>query len=286
MEAGQSVFAPLFFPPHCLRQPLPQGRGDTVAAGIPLTAGMGSTKIPIMTNYDFNYHGPVVVFDLDDTLMRERDFCRSGFRHIEKRLIAERGEHWCGIAASMEERLNNRANYFALLEERLAAECPDAQTLRSLMADIVADYRSHRPDRLHMAPGAAALISELQRRGIVMALVTDGRSVTQRRKIEALGLNAYINPADIFISEERGADKLQPDSFCEIVRRYPEARRFIYVADNPDKDFRMPNLLGWTTCRVPIDADNVHPDPAEVAETDRPAVSLGSIEEVLTLCEE
>lgn len=235
-------------------------------------------------NCDFNYHGPVVVFDLDDTLMRERDFCRSGFRHIEKRLISTFGNRWRGIAAEMEKLLTRRENYFAMLETLLADQLPNAEECSREMADIVADYRNHTPDNLPAAPGVAPLLDELRRRGIVMALITDGRSGTQRRKIRALGLDAYINPDDIYISEERGADKLQPDSFSAIVRRYPEARRFIYVADNPQKDFRMANLLGWTTCRVPYDADNVHPDAPGVDEFDLPTLNLGAIGEVLTLC--
>ncbi len=41
---------------------------------------------------DIYYHGPVVVFDLDDTLIRERDFCRSGFKAIAGYLIDKYGE--------------------------------------------------------------------------------------------------------------------------------------------------------------------------------------------------
>lgn len=216
------------------------------------------------TPYDFNYHGPVVVFDLDDTLLRERDYCRSGFCLIEQDLIS-RYPSMQGIASRMENLLNHRSDYFAMLEDALAPFLPDALSLKEEMGRLVALYRNHTPEQLAYTPGAEDTLRKLQRHGVVMALITDGRSGTQRCKIAALRLERYIRDADIFISEETGADKTRPDNFQSIVRRYPEASRFIYIADNPLKDFLIPNMLGWHTCQVPYDADNVHPAPQTVA---------------------
>jgi putative hydrolase of the HAD superfamily len=38
---------------------------------------------------------------------------------------------------------------------------------------------------------------------------------------------------------------------------HPAAARFLYVGDNPDKDFLAPNRLGWTTVMV-RDERNLH----------------------------
>ncbi|MDE5903674.1 MAG: HAD family hydrolase [Muribaculaceae bacterium] len=216
------------------------------------------------TPYDFNYHGPVVVFDLDDTLLRERDYCRSGFRLIEQHL-ASSYPAMQGIASRMEHQLNNRADYFTMLEDELSSLIPDALRRKEEMERLVSLYRNHTPDHLPYTAGAEETLRLLQHHGVVMALITDGRSGTQRCKIAALHLDRYIRDADILISEETGSDKSRPDNFQAIVRRYPEASRFIYIADNPRKDFLMPNMLGWLTCQVPYDADNVHPLPEGVA---------------------
>ncbi len=234
------------------------------------------------TPCDFNYHGPVVVFDLDDTLMRERDFCRSGFAEIEKAIIT-RIPCMKDISERMSALLECRADYFSLLEHELSSCIPDALLLKEEMRCLVSLCRNHRPAKLRYADGAEETLSRLQSHGVVMALITDGRSGTQRRKIEALGLECYIREADILISEETGADKSRPDNFQTIVRRYPEASRFIYVADNPRKDFLMPNMLGWLTCRVPYDADNVHPDVEEVGPGHAPAVNLANLRDVTEL---
>ena len=189
-----------------------------------------------------------MVFDLDDTLMRERDFCRSGFRAIERDLCRRFGPGYLGVALRMNSRLIRRENYFALLEEILQNDVKEYLEL----------YRTHRPERLDFAPGGRELLDALKEKGVVMALVTDGRSLTQRRKIEALGLDEYIPGYNIYISEERGADKTNPASFRDIVRRYPEARRFIYIGDNLRKDFIIPTLLGWETVLISRNSDNVH----------------------------
>lgn len=234
-------------------------------------------------NADFNYHGDVVVFDLDDTLIRERDFCRSGFRWIRRKLIEEFGSDMIGVAMRMESHLRRRESHFDLLERILSHYETDPSVVKRRMTELVAGYRSHRPDHLPWANGAQATLEELSRRGTVMAIVTDGRSITQHVKIEALGLDRYIPYANIYISEERGADKSSPDSFRAIVRSYPEARRFIYVGDNPEKDFAIPNLLGWHTFRVAWHPDNVHPYGTPGSEIDAPSAEIATLTELLTL---
>lgn len=223
-----------------------------------------------MAQQDFNYHGPVVVFDLDDTLMREREYVRSGFRLIEQDLIGRYGAAMLGVALRMNSRLIRRENYFDLLEEILTRfhrkhsgdstiAAAEAEKMAKDEVDrLVALYRNHQPESLSFAKGAEDVLRELQGRGVAMALVTDGRSATQRAKIRALGLESMIPLQNIYISEEKGVDKTAPDSFQEIVRSYPEAKGFIYVGDNEEKDFLMPNLLGWKTCKVSRNYDNVH----------------------------
>lgn len=110
-----------------------------------------------------------------------------------------------------------------------------------------------------------------------MAIITDGRSNTQRRKIEALGLRRYVAPDLILISEETGHDKHSKEMFAEVVRHFPEAATFWYVADNPRKDFYHPNLMGWNTAKVPYDPDNVHPFVEPESPLHAPKIKLNNI---------
>ena len=44
-----------------------------------------------------------------------------------------------------------------------------------------------------------------------------------------------------------------------MVHHYPEASRFIYVGDNPAKDFVVPAMLGWDTYCLRSRPGNIHP---------------------------
>lgn len=216
---------------------------------------------------DFNYHGPVVAFDLDDTLFRERDFCRSGFRFLcnpEKYLVEgietyPSGDKLNQLVSEMDEALCKRENPFVPFEEFFTS-LMSGETKESFdIKKHIEAYRNHKPENLDFAEGAEQVLKNLSDRGVAIALITDGRSGTQRRKIEALGLNRYIAPELIFISEETGFDKYSRQSFAQVVRKLPESRGFYYIGDNPLKDFNQANLMGWTTFQVPYHPDNVHP---------------------------
>lgn len=205
---------------------------------------------------DFNYHGEVVVYDLDDTLFRERDFCRSGFRFLETEIRKLVGECPEGLASKMNDRLIRRENPFEVFES-LCRPLIEETRIEWDLQKFISLYRSHYPD-IQPIPEVMNQLIEQSERGIVTGIITDGRSITQRNKIKALGLDRYVAPQNILISEETGFDKTHPEPFIQFVRNYPEARKFTYIGDNPKKDFHHPRLLGWDTVCVPPHPDNVH----------------------------
>lgn len=207
---------------------------------------------------DIYYHGPVMVFDLDDTLFAERDFCRSGFRFLASRVKSLLGTWPENLVAEMEEALENRQSPFNVFEDRLAPLFRERNIPFSLN-DFISEYRAHCPESLSLLPQVEETLMALSSKKIVMGLITDGRSVTQRSKIEALAIQKFFPPENILISEEIGFDKTSPEPFAFFMRKYPEAREFVYVGDNPSKDFLQPNLLGWTTFLSPSHPDRVHP---------------------------
>ena len=56
------------------------------------------------------------------------------------------------------------------------------------------------------------------------ALITDGRSLTQRLKIQALGLTDLFD--DILISEAMQSEKPDDKRFVFLQNKYPAAKRF------------------------------------------------------------
>ena len=88
-----------------------------------------------------------------------------------------------------------------------------------------------------------------------MGIITDGRSVTQRNKIEALGLEDTFD--DIIISEEFGSSKPSEENYLYFEKKYGNSN-FTYIGDNTVKDFVTPNSLGWNTLCLLDDGNNIH----------------------------
>lgn len=199
----------------------------------------------------------VVGFDLDDTLVPEVLFLRSGIRHIAKWLHERFPElKEIRVISCMETALMTRRNHYSaletLLEETNLIEYVD-------MREVVSVFRNHIPDPAiyHPAPSTIELLNRVKETGSKMILITDGRSSTQRNKIKAAGLDAFFEEEDIFISEETGHDKTDPDTFLRVMEKHGGACEYHYVGDNPPKDFLHPSKLGWITHRV-------HPFPLAV----------------------
>lgn len=186
--------------------------------------------------------GLCVVFDIDDTLYLERDYVVSGFAAVG-RWVAE----WLGIG-------DFASACKSLFEEGVRTQIFD-QTLRrygvepspALVQALVEIYRTHRPD-IRLAPDAADVLPSVLDRWPV-AILTDGPPVCQSAKVCALGLSAIARPIVLTGCFGAGFAKPHGKAFKKI-QKAVAAARFVYVADNPHKDFAGPRSLGWSTVRV------------------------------------
>lgn len=224
---------------------------------------------------DLDYHGDVVVFDLDDTLYPERDYMISGFRAVANRAVSS--EEATAFANEMTDAFDNGGNAMNHLADLLNLPLSEREHTIAEWVDI---YRNHQP-KLSLNQEVADVLLELSQRGVELALITDGRSTAQRAKIHALGLQRFFAPDNIYISEERGAGKESMEPFAYMVHCYPEAAGFTYVADNPVKDFLFPNLMGWTTICLADKGLNIHPQNMDVSKEYKPAFQIQSIKELL-----
>lgn len=230
-------------------------------------------------NIDLGYQKPTVVFDLDDTIFPERDFVFSGYNAIAKLLSEKYGlDKSFGFEILSSSFLAGK-NPLDTLLSKLNEEITDTDESVESLLEI---YRFHQPV-LTLPASSATILDYLQREGIKMGLVTDGRSRTQRNKICALGIEKYFEPENILISEERGTDKSSPDSFVHFVHRYPNSSRFIYVGDNPRKDFYFPNLLGWQTICLKDKGSNIHSQETDIDEDFAPQIKIDSLDQLINL---
>lgn len=190
----------------------------------------------------------VVGFDLDDTLVPEVLFLKSGAHHIAG-WLHERypALPYFRILTAVLTAVETRQNHYTALE-RIAEEFHIAGSID--MKETVAEFRRHIPDPAvyHTCPSMLGILKRLKETSdIRLVLITDGRSLTQRNKIHAAGLYKFFDDADIYISEETGHDKTSPETFLRIMEKYPGASEYHFVGDNPSKDFLHPSRLGWLT---------------------------------------
>lgn len=198
----------------------------------------------------------VVCFDLDDTLYEEIDYLKSAFNEISEYAAA----HCEGCSDSVKimaikaynwllEAYSDGYNAFDELNSFLGIELS--------LSDYLYIYRSHNP-KITLSKDVANTLDALKRDNVRLGLITDGRSVQQRNKIEALGLDRWISNEDIVISEEFGSEKPSLVNYEYFMQRYPECDDFTYVGDNPRKDFIAPNALGWMTVCLQDNGQNIH----------------------------
>lgn len=184
----------------------------------------------------------IVCFDLDDTLYKEIDFLKSAYHEIATSVghpeLLPHMLQWYKVGDNVFQKLNKYLN----------KETPISEYLEM--------YRNHYPT-ISLFDGVEDVLNELKYRETILGIITDGRRISQRNKIKALGLERWIEEKNIIISEEFGSDKTNERNFRHFVELYPEGL-FSYVGDNPQKDFVVPNRLGWQTVMLKDDGRNIH----------------------------
>jgi putative hydrolase of the HAD superfamily len=203
----------------------------------------------------------IFVFDLDDTLYSERDFEKSGIEFVYENLSIKH--------ISLETILNNRENWI----EQIIDGSNNQITLQ-IVLDI---YRNHFPT-IQLYNDAKVFLEKLLSQGTEMSLITDGRSITQRNKLRALGIETFFK--NIVISEEVNSEKPSEYNF-RMVMDNKIAENFIYIADNPKKDFITPNKLGWTSICLLDRGKNVHQQNFKLSIDFLPHYSVNSFEEII-----
>lgn len=218
----------------------------------------------------------VVAFDLDDTLYKEVEFVESGFSAVS-RLFSS------GRVREVEDRLHKLRltdcrDPFREVAENFA-ESVSVSEMRSA-------YRLHMP-ALSLEFGAEGLLAAIRTTGARVALITDGRSRTQRNKIAALRLIQLLDV--VVISEEIGSEKPSEKNYRCVERALPDTDDFYFIGDNPRKDFVAPNRLGWVTIQLRDDGRNIHDQHHVRDERFRAAnevLSLNEIDVVQAPCQE
>lgn len=211
----------------------------------------------------------VIVFDLEDTLYKEIDFLKSGYHSVADYLT---------LTFGIRDLYQDMWNSYQSGEKDVFQKVLDNCHLTIDKTILINIYRYHKP-QIDLDYNTKEVLRQLKRR-CHLALITDGRSETKRNIIEALGVSDYIDWSDIYISDEVMSQKTEPLSFQMIMNKYPNCQ-CVYVGDNTEKDFVVPNLLGWDSYCLLDDGLHIHKQDFTLDTSKMPQHMINNIIELL-----
>ncbi|MGB0868601.1 MAG: HAD family hydrolase [Flavobacteriales bacterium] len=209
----------------------------------------------------------VVVFDLDDTLYKEIDFLKSAFREIARSVDLKQSTE---LFLKMFSKYRNKENAFDFV----------STIYRVDKKSLIEKYRSHVP-QIELSLGAFDLIKSIRDKGGKMAIITDGRKITQMNKVKQLNIVDFFEM--ICISEEIGAEKPNQDAFLLVENNFGSEFNYIYIGDNMKKDFIAPNKLGWESVYLEDNGLNIHNNNFDYidVELNKPTYIIKSLTELI-----
>lgn len=219
-----------------------------------------------------------VIFDVDDTLVSENHFIKSGYEAVAKNL----SETYQLDKQYVIKKLNDlfiispKSVFNRFFEEE------EIEYSSKDILDLIEIYRSHKPT-LQPYEDVYPILKHLKELDIKTGVITDGFAVSQHNKVEALKLIDYID--NIIVTDDLGRDywKPHPRAF-EIQKDFFNTQydEMIYVGDNPAKDFHISSVYPIHTVR--IDRNGVHKS-AKYLNDIKENYSITSLHEIIDIIE-
>ena len=214
-----------------------------------------------------------ILFDMDDTVVDTYRASRDAWHEAAVRLADERGwdpeqaseaffaaDRWYWQDAERADwgRLNQ-----AGARTRIAGRALDQLGWRDDGAAAWAGpfVVQERINRLQPFPGALETLVELRRRGVALALVTNGEAPSQRGKIDKVGLVPYFDA--VVVEGEFGIGKPEPAVFRHALAAIGrQAREAWMVGDDLAKDIAGGRAAGLHTVWVDSRREGLPEAPA------------------------
>jgi putative hydrolase of the HAD superfamily len=228
-----------------------------------------------------------IFFDLDDTILALSDSAEPCWRIVIQRFVAhlagismdgvleainrERRWYWSDPERHQWGRLHLDAARTAIVQRALLALGIEAP---ALAREIAAAFASEREQRLGPIPGAPETLQRLRDLGVRLALLTNGASADQRRKIEQQGLAPFFEL--ILIEGELGYGKPDERVYRQALNRMGLAPEDVWmVGDNLLWDVGAPQALGITA--IWIDRAGQGPPAGSSVRPDKVIASISEL---------
>jgi len=187
-----------------------------------------------------------VIFDLDDTLIAEKQYIESGYNHIAEILSHDINRPQQKIFDMMLNLSSiNHQNVFNKLLDEYKVQYTDED-----ISKLVEAYRNHEP-KISFFDDVLPCLKLLKEKRVKTGIITDGYLSAQRNKLKTLGADKIFDY--IIMTDELGREFWKPSARAfEIMRDKldVEFNEMIYIGDNPKKDFHIGKIYPICTVRI------------------------------------
>lgn len=184
--------------------------------------------------------------DLDDTLYNEVDYVLSGYKAIIRHLKKNEKIKIAKLP-NKKEILENKKTHIQNFLNKNKVNYSSVKFLINIL-------REHKP-LIKIPKKNATKLALLKKNFKNLILITNGRSTTQRNKINSLNIKKYFNK--ILISDEIGIKKPSKKIYTKIIQEYPNAKR-VFIGDNLKIDLLTPIALNDKTIIIKNTNNRVH----------------------------
>lgn len=187
-----------------------------------------------------------IIFDLDDTLISENQYIKSGYQHISKILSGILDKDEIELYELLIKLLSESSqNVFNRLLDNI-----EFKYTKNTILYLVQEYRNHLPN-IEFFHDVLPCLDILKNKEIKTGIITDGYSNAQQQKIKAVGASDYFDK--IIVTDELGREFWKPHPKAFEIMKYAlnvEYDEMIYVGDNPKKDFYISSIYPIKTIRI------------------------------------
>ncbi len=140
-------------------------------------------------------------------------------------------------------------------------------------------YRKYQKE-IHVPQKMGELLSLCKEKGIVMGVLTNGRTALQQRKIDVLELTRWFPEEHIYISQALEYEKPDPRAFLKVQELMNlDPKETWYVGDNYGPDIVGAGSAGWHTIWFNHRRRNLQEEQARAGASIQPDFTANSTEE-------
>lgn len=149
------------------------------------------------------------------------------------------------LAAVVEEFGSNDSHHYDRLMQRLPKKAFHGRNPDLLVTAGVIAYHETKWQELHIREEARALLEELQQTPLKLGVISAGLARKQMEKILRLGLDRFMHPDLILITDQVGVAKSNPQLYKMAARRAKvRPAEAMHVGDHPLRDVESAKRAG------------------------------------------